>query len=139
MEKVNCYCIKDSNGRFGGKLNIYSNSITGRGDYKWSYYSSHYPTTWYEGSKVNLETEISKLRELNALAEFELDWEVVEFDNRESIIELSLKSKDLGYDYSSVVTKNIAKNCIGKHRKMVKDIYKKYKDKKYITDHGQLV
>jgi hypothetical protein len=112
---------------------------TGRRDYKWCYYSTYNPMTWYEGAKTNLETEILKLRELNSLAGFELDWEIVEFDSRESIMELFLKSKDLGHSNSSIITKDIAKGCIGKHRKMVRDIYRKYKDKKYITNHRQLV
>lgn len=141
MENIYCYCIKDTNGSYGGKLNIYSNNMdTGRGDYKWYYYSTTYPMTWFEEEnediKINLENEISKLRELNLLAGFDLDWTVEVFDNRDAIMKLSLKSKDLGFrGSSSVIIKDIEKGCIGKHRKAVRDIYrKKYNAKEYIIN-----
>ena len=131
------YVIKDSNGNYGGKLNIFSNSITGRGDYKWSYYSTYNPMSWFECEcdncdEINLElqNEISKLREINLLAEFDLDWMVEEFDSREDIVESFLKGRDLGCGSrdSFVVVKDVKVGCVGSSRKMLREIRKKYKD-----------
>jgi len=88
MTKI--YCIKDTDGNYGGKLNIFSNNMkTGRGDYKWSYYSTYNPMSWFECDcdncdEINLElqNEISKLREINLLAKYDLDWMVEEFESR---------------------------------------------------------
>jgi len=136
---IKAYCIKDTNGNYGGKLNIFSNAENGRADYKWSYYSTFYPFCWFEGEcnnncdEINLElqNEINKLRELNLLAGFDLDWMVEEFESREDIVESFVRGRDLGYGSrdSSVVVKDIKKGCVGSSRKMLKDIRKKYKDK----------
>jgi len=132
------YVIKDTNGNFGGKLNIFSNSITGRGDYKWSYYSTLYPFSWFECEcdncdEINLElqNEISKLREINLLAGFDLDWMVVEFESREDAVESFVRGRDLGCGScdSFVVVKDIERGRVGLHRRMIRDIRKKYKDK----------
>jgi len=125
MEKV--YVIKDSNNRFGGNLDICSNSITGRGDYKWDYYSTIYPTTWYEGvhGRINLENEISELYELNLLAEYDLDWVIVEFNSREDIAGLFIRGS--GSWDSSIVVKDVKKGFVGKYRKCVREIKRKYK------------
>ena len=84
---IKAYVIKDTNGNYGGHLNIFSNSETGRANYKWSYYSTPYPFSWfeYECDEINLElqNEIRKLREINLLAGFDLDWMVEEFESRE--------------------------------------------------------
>ena len=123
---------------FGGKLNIFSNSITGRGDYKWSYYSTLYPFSWFECEcdncdEINLElqNEISKLREINLLAGFDLDWMVVEFESREDAVESFVRGRDLGCGScdSFVVVKDIERGRVGLHRRMIRDIRKKYKDK----------
>ena len=133
------YVIKDTNNHYGGKLNIFSNNMkTGRGDYKWSYYSTFYPFSWFEFEcecdncdKINLElqNEISKLREINLLAGYDLDWEVVEFESREDMMELFVRGKDLGFgsDDSSVVVKEIERGCVGSSRKMLRDIRDRYK------------
>jgi len=145
MEKI--YCIKDSNGNFGCNLNIFSNSETGRGDYKWYYYSTYNPFSWFECDcdncdKINLElqNEISKLREINLLAGFDLDWMVEEFDSREDVMEFFVRGRDSGYGScdSFVVVKDVKKGCVGLHRRMVKDIRDRYKgidkDKGDISD-----
>ena len=130
------YVIKDSNGNYGGKLNIFSNAENGRGDYKWSYYSTLYPFSWFEFEcecgncgKINLElqNEISKLREINLLAGFDLDWMVEEFESREDMIELFVRGRDSGCGSrdSFVVVKDIKKGCVGLHRRMVREIRKK--------------
>ena len=134
------YCIKDSNNHYGGHLNIFSNAENGRADYKWSYYSTSYPFSWFEFEcecdncdEINLElqNEISKLREINLLAGYDLDWMVVEFDSREDAVESFVRGRDLGYSGrdSSVVVKDIKKGCSGSSRKMLREIRKKYKDK----------
>ena len=87
---IKAYVIKDTDGNYGGKLNIFSNNMeTGRGDYKFSYYSTLYPFSWFECDcdncdEINLElqNEISKLREINLLAKYDLDWMVEEFESR---------------------------------------------------------
>ena len=129
------YVIKDTNNHYGGKLNIFSNAENGRGDYKWSYYSTPYPFSWfeYECDEINLElqNEISELREINLLAGYDLDWMVEEFYSREDVIESFVRGRDLGCGSrdSFVVVKDIKVGCVGLHRRMVRDIRKKYKDK----------
>jgi len=137
------YCIKDSNNHYGGRINIFSNAETGRGDYKWSYYSTFYPFSWFEGEcdncdEINLElqNEISKLREINLLAGFDLDWMVEEFESREDVVESFVRGRDLGYDSrdSFVVVKDIKKGCVGSSRKMVREIRNKYKEMSVIGE-----
>ena len=78
MEKV--YCVKDSNGRFGGKLGIYSNSMTKRNsDWKWDYYSTEIPQIVVINGREAVELKIQKLEELNALAKYDLTFEIAEF------------------------------------------------------------
>jgi len=131
------YVIKDTNGNYGGKLNIFSNAENGRGDYKWSYYSTSYPFSWFECecdncNKINLELQnaISELREINLLAGFDLEWEVVEFYSREEVVELFVKGRDLGCggNDSFVVIKDIERVCSGSSRRIIREIRKKYKE-----------
>ena len=142
MEKV--YCIKDTNGRFGGKLGIYSNSMTKRNsDWKWDYYSTEIPMSVVINGKEAVELKIQKLRELNLLAGYHLDWEVVELSNsqwEDMIRECNQKYVALGKDpmmvshyTSSIEMKDVAKGCICKHRRAVRDIYRRYKTKEYIV------
>ena len=141
MEKV--YCIKDTNGRFGGKLGIYSNSMTKRNaDWKWDYYSTEIPMTVIIDGKEDVELKIQKLRELNLLAKYDLEWEVVELTQTQwmGIIEdCHQKYMALGKDrmlvqhyISSIEMKDIEKGCIGKHRRVVRDIYSKDIGDEYI-------
>ena len=141
MEKI--YCIKDSNGNFGGKLGIYSNSMTKpTGDWKWDYYSTEIPLVVNLG-REDVELKIQKLRELNSLAKYDLTFEIVEFTHEqwEDVIDnCHKKYVALGVDpmmvshyTSSVEIKEIEKGCICKHRKAVRDIYRKYKTKEYIV------
>jgi len=143
MEKV--YCVKDSNGRFGAKLGIYSNSMTKRNsDWKWDYYSTEIPMTVIINGREDVELKIQKLRELNLLAKYDLTFEVVEFTHEQwevMIDNYHKKYMALGKDHmsvqhytSSVVIKDIEKGCICKHRKLVRDIYRKYKTKEYIVE-----
>jgi len=136
MEKV--YCIKDTNGRFGGKLGIYSNSMIKRNaDWKWDYYSTEIPQTVVINGKEDVELKIQKLRELNLLAKYDLEWEVVELTQTQwmDIIEdCNQKYMALGKDpmmvshyTSSIEMKEIEKGCICKHRKAVREIYRRYK------------
>jgi len=131
------YVIKDSNGNYGGKLNIFSNAENGRGDYKWSYYSTPYPFSWFECEcdncdEINLELQnaISKLRELNLLAGFDLDWTVEEFNSREDMMDLFVRGRGWGCGSrdSFVVVKDVKKGCSGSSRKMLREIRKKYKE-----------
>ena len=141
MEKV--YCIKDTNGRFGGKLGIYSNSMTKRNaDWKWDYYSTEIPMTVIIDGKEDVELKIQKLRELNLLAKYDLEWEVVELTHtqwRDIIEDCHQKYMALGKDrmlvqhyISSIEMKDIEKGCIGKHRRVVRDIYSKDIGDEYI-------
>jgi len=141
MEKI--YCIKDSNGNFGGKLGIYSNSMTKpTGDWKWDYYSTEIPLVVNLG-REDVELKIQKLRELNLLAKYDLEWEVVELTQTQwiDIIEdCHQKYMALGKDrmmvqhyISSIEIKEIEKGCICKHRKLVRDIYRHYKGDEYIA------
>ena len=138
MEKA--YCIKDTNNNYGGRLNICSNSLSGRGDYKWDYYSTIFPKTWYEGDRgrISLQNEILKLREINLLAEYDLDWIVEEFENRDAVVESFVKGRDLclGRSDGSIVMKGIKKGCVGSSRRMLRDIRKKYKDMGKCKDQG---
>ena len=136
------YVIKDTDGNYGGKLNIFSNAENGRGDYKWSYYSTLYPFSWYEvecgNCEINLElqNEINKLRELNLLAGFDLDWVIEEFESREDIVESFVRGRDSGFGSrdSFVVVKDIKRGCIGLHRRMIRDIRKKYKGMSMVSE-----
>lgn len=134
MEKI--FCVKDSNGRFEGSISIYSTSLVKTGDWEWAYSSHTYPMS---GSliKENAELKVMKLRELNSLVGYELNWEVVEITEDEyselqklqnqKDIEMGI-SRFLSYHYNSSVEWNkVKKGCVGKNRKAVKDIYKKYK------------
>jgi len=143
MEKV--YCIKDSNNRFGGHINICSNSMTKcNADWKWDYYSTEIPMTVIINGKEDVELKIQKLRELNLLAKYDLEWEVVELTQTQwmNIIEdCHQKYMALGKDrmlvqhyISSIEIKEIEKGCICKHRKLVRDIYRHYIDDKYIAN-----
>jgi len=143
MEKV--YCIKDTNGRFGGKLGIYSNSMTKRNaDWKWDYYSTEIPQTVVINGREDVELKIQKLRELNLLAKYDLDWEVVELTQTQWMVMIEdcyQKYMALGKDrmlvrhyIGSIVMKDIEKDCICKHRKLVMDIYRHYKSDEYIKN-----
>jgi len=142
MEKV--YCIKDTNGRFGGKLGIYSNSMTKRNsDWKWDYYSTEIPMTVIINGKEDVKRKIQKLRELNLLAKYDLEWEVVELtqtqwmdiieDCHQKYMAMGIDPMLVSHYTSSIVMKEIEKGCIGKHRRVVRDIYRKYKTKEYIV------
>lgn len=132
MEKI--YCVKDSNGRFEGNIKICS--MEEKLDWKWAYISDEFAIS---GNlvKENAELKVMKLRELNTIAEYDLTWEVVEVSEKEyleNLDKLQKRNLDLGrdilssYHYNlSVEWKEIKKGCIGKHRTLVKDIYKKYK------------
>ena len=133
---IKAYVIKDTNGNYGGHLNIFSNAENGRGDYKWSYYSTSYPFSWFECEcdncdEINLElqNEISKLREINLLAGYDLDWMVEEFYSREDVIESFVRGRDLGCGSrdSFVVVKDVKRGCVGLYRRMMREIRKKYK------------
>jgi len=139
------YCIKDSNNHYGGKLNIFSNAENGRGDHKWSYYSTFYPFSWFEFEcecgncgKINLELQnvISELREINLLAGFDLDWMVEEFESREDMIESFVRGRDLGCGSrdSFVVVKDIKKGGSCSSRRMLREIRKKYKEMSMIRE-----
>ena len=137
------YCIKDTNGNYGGHLNIFSNAENGRADYKWSYYSTQYPFSWFECEcdncdKINLElqNEISRLREINLLSGFDLDWMVEEFYSREDVVESFVRGRDSGFGSrdSFVVVKDIKRGCIGLHRRMIRDIRKKYKGMSMVSE-----
>jgi len=141
MEKI--YCIKDINGRFNGHINICSNSMTKRNaDWKWDYYSTEVPMI-VNLRKEDVELEIQKLRELNSLAKYDLEFEVVELTQTQwtDIIEdCHQKYMALGKDrilvqhyISSIEIKEIEKGCICKHRKLVRDIYRHYKGDEYIA------
>ena len=111
--------------------------VKSTGDWAWDYFSQTYPMS---GSliKENCELKVMRLRELNEIAGFDLDWEVVEFtetEYRDLSKEQHQKDEKLGrnpllyYHYnSSVQMKKIKKGCICKHRKAVQEIYKKYKN-----------
>jgi len=142
MEKV--YCIKDSNNRFGGKLGIFSNSMTQRNaDWKWDYYSTEIPTSVIIDGKEAVELKIQKLQELNALAKFDLTFEIFEFTHeqwqdmirycQEKYVALGVDPMMVSHYTSSVVIKDVQNGCIGKHRRAVRDIYRKYKTKEYIA------
>ena len=139
MTKANqmIYCVMDSNGRFGGKLGIYSNSMTKRNaDWKWDYYSTEIPMVVDLG-KQGAELKLQKLQELNSFAKYDLDWSIVELTEDQwmkSIEDCHQKYVAMGIDHmsvqhytSSIVMKEIEKGCIGKHRKAVREIYKRYK------------
>ena len=141
---IKAYCIKDTNGNYGGKLNIFSNNMkTGRGDYKWYYYSTYSPMSWFECEcdncdEINLElqNEISKLREINLLAGFDLDWMVEEFYSREDVVESFVRGRDLGCgsNDSFVVVKDIERGCVGSSRKMLREIRDRYKEMSMIRE-----
>jgi hypothetical protein len=124
-ESEKIYVIRDNQGRYNCSLNIYANSDNGKSDFKWDYFSRTYPTT---GNifRENVELNIMRLQELNELAGYDLTWEVVELTEEESL-KLCMKSFELGHKNSSIEMKEIKKGCIGKHRKLVREIYKKYK------------
>ena len=83
-----------------------------------------------------MQNEIYKLREINLLAEFDLDWMIEEFKSREDMVELFVRGRDLGYGSrdSFVVVKDIKKSCVGSSRKMLREIRKKYKDMSMIRE-----
>jgi len=143
MEKV--YCVKDNQGRFCGKLGIYSNSMTKRNaDWKWDYYSTEIPQTVVINGRKAVELKIQKLRELNLLAGYHLDWEVVELtseqwedmirDCQEKYVAMGIDPMMVSHYTSSIELKEIEKGCICKHRRVVRDIYRKYNAKKYIVE-----
>ena len=104
MEKV--YCVKDSNGRFGAKLGIYSNSMTKRNsDWKWDYYSTEIPMSVIVNGKEDVVLKIQKLEELNLLAKYDLTWDLVELTESqwmEMIRDCQEKYVAMGIDHMMV-------------------------------------
>lgn len=133
MDKI--YCIKDTNGRFEGSINIYSTSLTSKSDWKWVYLSEEYPMSGSQ-SKKNAEKKIEKLREINELAGFDLEWELVEFSREkwdniriEQLKDYEKLGRDpmLYWSYNgNVEYRDIKRGCIGLHRRMLREIYKRY-------------
>ena len=124
------YCIKDNNGRYEGNISIYTD------EKEWCYSSQIYPMSW-NIIKENAENKVLKLRELNALAGYKLNWEVVEFTEQEFMDlykEHIQKDEKLGrnrvlsdYYNTNIEMRAIQKGCVVKHRKIFMEIYKKYK------------
>jgi len=116
----NIFIIKDSNGCSEGRIKICS--MEEKSDWKWAYISDEFAIS---GNLIreNAELKVMKLRELNAISNFDnLTWEVIEVSEKEH-----LDNIHLSYDYNlSVEWKDVKKGCIGKSRKSVKDIYRKY-------------
>jgi len=138
------YCIKDTDGNYGGKLNIFSNSMTKRNaDWKWDYYSTEIPMVVNLG-REDVELKIKKLRELNLLAKFDLIFEIVEFTHEQwevmidnchkKYVVLGVDPMMVSHYTSSIKMKDIEKGCICKHRKLVRDICRYYVGNKYIVN-----
>jgi len=89
------YYIVDSFGGFDGSLSI----IQWPGEKpQWSYVSSKYANRWHS-SKSTAEVQITKLRELNAIAGIEgLDWEI-KFENRN---DLEFKQGEYNHVYQDI-------------------------------------
>ena len=113
------YVIKDSQKRFNGKIVICFDPETK--DTKWEYYSNAKPT-YCNTCKENVELELQELQELNNLAGFDLEWEVVEI-TKDNLIASNIVSSD----NFSIKYKNVQKGKITAYRKMVRETYKKYK------------
>lgn len=109
------YYIVDSLGGYGGSLSL----ISWPGEKtKWSYTSSNYANVSH-GFKSTAEAQVSKMRELNAIAGFEgLDWKI-EFENRND-----LEFKESEYNH---VYQDIPKGKITTHRKMEREILRSQK------------
>lgn len=127
MEK--CYVIKDSNGQFGGSISIYVDLK------EWCYTSEKCPI-WVSTIKENVQNKVNKLNELNTLAEFpNLSWEVMEITEKQHLDmrqQLHEEHKDchpsiIDYYNMSVELKSVEKGTLTKSRKLVNEIYKKYK------------
>ncbi|QGZ99413.1 hypothetical protein [Dehalobacter restrictus] len=134
----NTYVIKDSIGRFNGFIGIYSTSLTNPNtDWAWDYQSEKYPT---RGNlfRENAELELQKLQEINLIAGYPLTWEVVEMthdekmklreDQLEKDAKLGMSEFMSNHSNSSFEYKEIEKGCIGKHRKTVNEINKKFEN-----------
>ena len=133
MEKI--FCVKDSNERFGGSIRITCGE-TANSKCEWVHISEKIPMLGYF-TKEGAELETEKLKELDLLAGFDLTWEVVEMtrdENANTIAEQVKENEKLGisrllfqhYNYL-IEFKPMKNGCIGKHRILVKEIYKKYK------------
>jgi len=113
----NIFIIKDSNGRFEGRIKIYS--MEEKSDWKWAYISDKFAIS---GNLIreNAELKVMKLRELNAVAGFDnLDWEVIEVSENEYL-------DTLCFCNLSVEWEDVKNGYIGKSRKFVRNIYRKY-------------
>ena len=113
-------------------------------DWKWDYYSTEIPMTVIIDGKEDVDLKIQKLRELNLLAKYDLEWEVVELtqtqwmdiieDCHQKYVAMGIDPMLVQHYISSVEIKEIEKGCIGKHQRVVRDIYRKYKTKEYIVE-----
>jgi hypothetical protein len=117
MEKR--FVIKDSDRRFNGTITICKDPYTK--ETKWEYYSNTKPIHC-NIFKENVELKVQRLQELNNLAGFDLTWEVVEIDRDDMIPCNTTPRSNFSIKYMDV-----QRGCIGKHRKFVDTIYKKYK------------
>lgn len=113
------YVIKDSFGGFGGKLGLSVKKMDGTG-IEWLYVSSKNADRWH-GDKNRAEARIKMLEEINVIAQIPgLTWELIYADPKELF--------DPKKDFDIFILKHdILKGFIGKHRKAVNDISKKYK------------
>jgi hypothetical protein len=119
------YAIQDSNGRYAPSIGLSAKYMDGTGS-EWSYYSQTHAT---HGSinRENTELKIQKLRELNALAGFDVvDWKIVEL-SQDEFMELAQKGLAFGFENGKVELKDVKTGCVTSHKKIVRDIHKEHK------------
>lgn len=132
MDKI--YCVKDTNNCFEGNINIYSDSDTKA---QWYYHSQEVPMSG-NLRRDGAEKKLEKLKEINSLSGFNLEWEIVEFtENEWSDIRIAqvesynaLGRNPLLYWHwnSKVEYRDISRGFVGKSRIAFKDICRRYSD-----------
>jgi len=116
------YFIRDSFGCFGGTVGLSIKNLDGTG-IEWDYIASRNADRWH-GDKNLALAEIQMLEELNAFAQIPgLSWELV-YANRK---DFPVYPKDNGLPSLLFLHKDIPVGFITKHRKAVREIWKRYK------------
>jgi hypothetical protein len=115
------YYIIDSFGGFAGSLSITS---WAREQTKWIYTSSKDAGRWH-GHESTAEAQVSKLRELNAIAKIEgLNWEI-KFENQN---DMEFKQGEYNHVYQDIpkgkitLYKRLERETVKKHKSFSKEV-----------------
>ncbi|SHK41775.1 hypothetical protein [Desulforamulus aeronauticus] len=116
------YFIVDSFGCIGGSLRTTVKNLDGS-ETEWCYTANRNATQWHNSKELAL-AEIEQLKELNEVAQIPgLSWELV-YANRNDFPVYPTENQ---LPNLFILSHDIPKGCISKHKKIERAIRKKYK------------